>query len=482
MLTSMKQKCKTNKSSLKAVPDAIDMISSDWCENVIKKEMIISDETFIPSINVKSLENKLTGLKDGGGLSGSALVRVIPKYSGNLSGKEPTSFICKLSIGTGYSLSIGWNFLLYCSAGGAYDEYMMRQEAKFVEHVLPVMKNTLYRFPEIYYSSTNEKNDRGFVSAVILNRPAKLKSVILMQDMRGWRSSAVGLSVSKEDAIKCFRNVAILHSKFWGEKRKEIKTLFKPSKVERDLRPWSHNKLQAIMAKSYFSTNTITKNINRLLDSDWKTSLTTCLKAELLVPDWFQVRPLENGSRPVFGDEKVQEMLDVMSTRAPSYFAKKMKSFIKKPLQTILHGDFHGGNHMFGIDEHKGKIVALDFQFAGTGRVSTEFFNFFIQSLSSHSLDDIMEIAKCYHTELIVNGVIDYSWEEFVDDIQANVIGGCLYFLSMCTMMKPDFLAKMGDAMKNGEGFWKIWENCYFGKSFVLLTSIYLNDKDNFMI
>ena len=128
---------------------------------------------------MKSLENKLTGLTDGGGLSGSTLVRVIPKYSGNLSGKEPPSLICKLSLGTGYNLSIGWNFLLFCSAGGAYDEYMMRHEAKFVEHVLPVMKNTLYRFPEIYYSSTNEKSDRGFAAAVILNRPTKLKSVYI---------------------------------------------------------------------------------------------------------------------------------------------------------------------------------------------------------------------------------------------------------------------------------------------------------------
>ena len=482
MLNLIKQKWDGNQSSIKTVPKSIDEITSDWCENVFKNESVISNDTFVTSINVKSLENEVTGLTDGGGLSGSALVRVIPKYSGNVNGKEPSSFICKLSLGTGYNLSIGWNFILYCSAGGAYDEYMYRQEANFLTNVLPEMKNSLYKYPEIYHCCTNEKSDRGFASAVILNRPTKLKSVILMQDMRGWRSSAVGIATTKEEAIMIFRNVAILHSKFWGEKRKDIKMLFKPSRVDKDLRVWSHNKLQSIIAKSYFSTNTIKKNINKLLDSDWKTSPTTCMKAENLVPEWFTVKALQNGSRPVFGDELVQEMLGVMAARAPKYFDNKMKKFISKQSQTILHGDFHAGNHMFGIDEHKGKIVALDFQFAGTGRVTTEFCYFFMQSLSPHSLEEIMEVAKCYHTELIVNGVKDYTWEEFMDDIQAQMIGSCLSFLSMCTMMKPEFLLKLGEGMSNGDGFKRMWENCLYGKHFILLTSIYLNDKDNYMI
>ena len=93
-----------------------------------------------------------------------------------------------------------------------------------------------------------------------------------------------------------------------------------------------------------------------------------------------------------------------------------------------------------------------------------------------------MEIAKCYHTELVVNGVTDYSWEEFVDDIEANVIGQCVSFLNICTFMKADDLMKMGDAMKQADGIRKVWENCIYGKNFLLLTSIYLNDKNNFMM
>ena len=174
MLNSIKQRWNGKEPKLKVVPESVDEITSDWCENIFRNESMISTDTFIPSITIKSLTNDITGLEDGGGLSGSALVRVIPKYSGKVTGKEPSSFICKLSLGTGWNLSFKWNFILYCSAGGPYDEYMYRQEANFLTHVLPIMKNSLYKFPEVYHCRTNEKSDRGFATAVILNKPTKL--------------------------------------------------------------------------------------------------------------------------------------------------------------------------------------------------------------------------------------------------------------------------------------------------------------------
>ena len=139
------------------------------------------------------------------------------------------------------------------------------------------------------------------------------------------------------------------------------KSIFEISKTERDYRPASHSKFQAILFKLNFSTDRINKYISKLPGSEWKTSPLTSLKKDSLVPHWLTVQPLEDGSLPIFGDEVVLEMLNVLAVKGPAYYTKKMKPFFKKPNQTILHGDFHAGNHMYGIQEHVGKIVAVDF-------------------------------------------------------------------------------------------------------------------------
>ena len=63
-------------------------------------------------------------------------------------------------------------------------------------------------------------------------------------------------------------------------------------------------------------------------------------------------------------------MLEVFIERIPDYYEHKLKRSLKKPLQTLVHGDFHGGNHMYGTDENEGKVIALDYQMFGKGFVA----------------------------------------------------------------------------------------------------------------
>jgi hypothetical protein len=470
-------------SNFKVVPASLAEITPDWCNIVLKKELFLSTDTFVSSVNIKPLENEINGMSDGGGFSGSALVRISLKYCGNVSGKEPSSLVCKLSLGTGYKLSFIWRMMLYASAREGYDEYMYKQEAKFLEHVLPIMESTLYKFPKLYYCGIKDQGARGFATSVILNMPTKVKTVVLMEDMKDWRSSSVGIPVSNQDANLCFRNVSILHAKFWGENLKDIKSRFKPSKTERDFRPASYTKFHSILNKINFSTDRIKKYISKARDSDWKTDPMTSLKKDSpLIPHWLTVQPLEDGTLPIFEDDLVLEMLNELAVKAPNYYTKKLKSFFKKPPQTILHGDFHAGNHMYGTHEHIGKIVALDYQWAGPGRVATEFVYFFMQSLSPHSLEDIMDISKSYHTELLVNGVNDYSWEEFVDDITMTITGMSVSLLSLFPSLSPTNLLEFADGMgNNGEAAKKIFANCMYGKYFLFLTSLYVNYKEGFL-
>ena len=317
---------------------------------------------------------------------------------------------------------------------------------------------------------------------VILNRPAKVKSVILMEDMNGWRSNTVGTIATREDAIMCFKNVAVLHATFWGEKQMGIKSMFKPAKPETDCRPASYNKMQAKMRNLGYTTEKIQKCINKVIDGEWKTTPLMTLKKDSLLPDWLSSKPLEDGSYAVFEDPLTLEMLGVLAAKAPQYNTKKLKLLIKKPQQTMLHGDFHAGNHMYGANENAGKIVALDYQQAGPGRVAVEFLYFFMLSLSPHSFEELMEIAKAYHEALEEAGVNDYSWEEFFDDIEMLLVDMCVNVLNLTSWIKPKSILSFADgAGDKGEEVKKLFESGIYGKFFTLLTSIYLQDKERFL-
>ena len=85
---------------------------------------------------------------------------------------------------------------------------------------------------------------------------------------------------------------------------------------------------------------------------------------------WLTIGPQEDGSYEVLRDPLVQEMLEIFVQRMPDYYEQKFKKSLKMQLQTLVHGDFHGGNHMYGTDENEGKVIALDYQMFGKGIVA----------------------------------------------------------------------------------------------------------------
>ena len=90
-------------------------------------------------------------------------------------------------------------------------------------------------------------------------------------------------------------------------------------------------------------------------------------------------------------DRLVKDALAILASRIPKYNRLKLKYFIKKEPQTLLHGDFHGGNHMY---EEDGKIKSLDFQWIGGGLVVIEVFYLIMMSWGIHNFDEIEELTK----------------------------------------------------------------------------------------
>ena len=90
-----------------------------------------------------------------------------------------------------------------------------------------------------------------------------------------------------------------------------------------------------------------------------------------------------------------------------------------------------------------------------------------------------------YHKSLVSNGVEDYSLEDFLTDVQIGLCENLISTLFNCNMMKPDSMKKMMEDFvgkdKSGEVI-KILEKGSTTKPFLILTGMYLQDKENFLI
>ena len=85
----------------------------------------------------------------------------------------------------------------------------------------------------------------------------------------------------------------------------------------------------------------------------------------------------------VMEDENVIEMLEAYIERFPKFSKEISKTFWDMPSQTLLHGDFHNGNHMYLEEDGKFKVVAFDFQTVGQGVAVSDLVTFIILSIRS---------------------------------------------------------------------------------------------------
>ena len=116
--------------------------------------------------------------------------------------------------------------------------------------------------------------------------------------------------------------------------------------------------------------------------------------------------------------------------------------------QTIVHGDFHGGNHLFNPHD---ACYVIDFQFFGTGRVADEVAYFFTMSFDPAPAAE-EALLYCYHHALVEAGVHAYPYAQFLHEYHVSTLTLLLGSLVRATtFLKPSAYAKLAQHRKQAE-------------------------------
>ena len=78
-MACISKKSNDEQYGFKRVPEKLEDITAEWCEKALKignHKAIISQDTKVESVDVTRLQNEITGVMDGGGFSGSTLLRI----------------------------------------------------------------------------------------------------------------------------------------------------------------------------------------------------------------------------------------------------------------------------------------------------------------------------------------------------------------------------------------------------------------------
>ena len=66
--------------NFKVVPETLEDITLFWCQTILHEGSVINKGTTVTAVEIKQITDEKSGSKDGGGLSGSTLVKLIPTY------------------------------------------------------------------------------------------------------------------------------------------------------------------------------------------------------------------------------------------------------------------------------------------------------------------------------------------------------------------------------------------------------------------
>jgi len=402
-------------------------ITAAWLTSALRSTGTIAQGTRVSTCEhhtIVALSVTGEARDDGGGLSGPQIVRLKLTYEG---GAGPAQMVVKFGNwgDKQHMPAWPWQSRLLQVIGNLRLEEQFRSEVTFYQDIRPHICGV--RLPKVYYVAMTDAPPVSTWSYVLFDTRTPLRFCVLMEDLAVDHFAAVplGASLSFTQAEQALINIARLHAFGWQQPRQWAQLHLRPT-------PWltllrADEGKQRQQRDKFVQTNFIPTFLQR----------------------WAQQPRQHTDTRAVsiLQEPEIVAMLTALNASFATWADEAAKTARLAP-QTIVHGDFHGGNHLFNPQD---ACRVIDFQFFGTGRVADELAYFFTMSFDP-APEAEAELLRLYHHALVEAGVHDYPYEQCLHEYHVSTLTLLLgNLVRATTFLKPSTYDKLAQNRKQAE-------------------------------
>ena len=386
--------------------------------------------------------------EDGGGISGASLAKIafesddtsIPKNAivkiNDIDSLKSDSFIARfLGVMWGIDLNIfnATEVLVFDQARKAYDDARVHIPATY----LTLSSHNLQQVPR--------NNPLLFL---LFDFRSSFRTFIIIEDVSTTHKSwPQGVGLDKSKVTAAFENIARLHALNYEKfaEKEELKLLPKTN-------VWYENVMIGANARNFLNKSMMNihkdEAINKTLDN-WTNETSKEILTKVNLPQICQ-------------DQVVKDaMMALRKLCAQDGFYEMCLNQLEP--QTLLHGDFHGWNHIFPRDESKDidkdDVVLVDFQITSYGRIAWELVYFLNFSVDYISFEEDLEYLDKYYSmfESYVDDnpkVKNYTKEMFYREIYLTQVICAIKWLCLATAdnVGPKYWIKLYNKDEKGQG------------------------------
>jgi hypothetical protein len=301
-------------------------ITAAWLTSALRSTGVIAPGTRVRTCAQHPLVTcSVTGeaREDGGGLSGPQLVRLQLAYEG---GAGPAQMVAKWGDwgDKQHMPAWPWKSRLIQVVGNLRLEEQFRSEILFYQDVHPHLQGL--RLPRVYYVAMTDAPLVSAWSYVLCDRRTPLRFCVLMEDLAVDDFAAVplGASLPLPRAKQALLNIAQLHAFGWQQPRLWAQLHLRPT-------PWltflrADEGMQRRQRNKFVRTNFIPTFLQR----------------------WAQhpSPPAPARGVSILQEPEMVAMLTALNASVAPWADDAAQTARLAP-QTMVHGDFHGGNHLF---------------------------------------------------------------------------------------------------------------------------------------